>query len=117
MEDDRIVEFERSLWIGESDVYRRCVSLRCLMVLPEQPFIMRGEDAIAAVEGTPRWSEVEFSNMEIERPQDGLIAIAYRANASRNREQYAAYCTSTYLRSPDGNWQVVQHQQTVPPTM
>lgn len=54
MDDDRIIEFERSLWIGEGDVYRRCVSPDCLMVVPAQPFILRGDEAVSAVESTPR---------------------------------------------------------------
>ena len=116
MDDDRIIEFERSLWIGEGDVYRRCVSPGCLMVVPEQPFILRGEEAISAAEGTPRWSEVEISNLQIDRAQEGLIVIAYQADASRSGERYEAYCTSTYLQSADHDWKVIQHQQTVPQT-
>lgn len=116
MDDDRIIEFERSLWVGEGDVYRRCVSPECLMVLPEQPFIMRGEEAMSAVENTPRWSDVEISELEIDRAQQGLIVIAYRADASRGGERYQAYCSSTYLQAADHDWKVIQHQQTVPPS-
>ena len=116
MDDDRIIEFERSLWIGEGDVYHRCVSPDCLMVLPEEPFIKRGEDAISAVEGTPRWSEVEISELEVDRVQEGLIIVAYRAHASRGSERYEAYCTSTYCRVGEHDWRVIQHQQTVPAT-
>ena len=116
MDDDRIIEFERSLWIGECDVYRRCVSPHSLMVLPEEPFIMRGEHAIAAVEGTPRWDNVEISDLEVERVREGLIIIAYRADATRGAEQYEAYCTSTYCTLGDHDWRVIQHQQTVRPS-
>ena len=114
MDDDRIIEFERSLWIGEGDVYRRCVSPDCLMVVPEQPFVLRGEQAIEAVENTPRWSDVEISQLEIDRAQEGLIVIAYRADASRGGERYRAYCTSTYLKQDGSDWRVIQHQQTLP---
>lgn len=114
MDDDRIVEFERSLWIGEGDVYRRCVSPDCLMVVPAEPFLLRGEQAIEAVENTPRWDDVEISGLEIDRAQEGLIVIGYRADASRGPERFTAYCTSTYQRRGDHDWQVIQHQQTVP---
>ena len=114
MDDDRIVEFERSLWIGDGDVYRRCLSKDCLMVVPTQPFLLRGEQAIAAVESTPRWNEVEITELEIDRAQEGLIVIGYRADASRGAERFTAYCTSTNQRVGDHDWQVIQHQQTVP---
>jgi hypothetical protein len=116
MDDDRIIKFERALWIGEGDVYRRCVSPECLMVVPEEPFVMRGEQAIAAVEQTPRWSDVEIADLQINRAQEGLIVIAYRADARRADERFLAYCTSTYQRVGEHEWRVIQHQQTLPPT-
>jgi hypothetical protein len=56
MDDDRVWAVERSLWTGGQDVYRRSIDDDCLMVLPEPPFVMRGEQAIEAVSDTPRWS-------------------------------------------------------------
>jgi hypothetical protein len=114
MDDDRIVEFERALWIGEGDVYRRCVSNDCLMVVPDQPFLLRGEDAIEAVEQTPRWSHVDLSDVQINRAREGLIVVGYRADACRGQERFSAYCTSTYQRVGPDDWRVIQHQQTLP---
>lgn len=115
MDDDRIIEFERALWIGEGDIYRRCVADDCLMVVPEEPFVLRGEEAIRAVEETPRWTDVELDDLQINRAQEGLIVIAYKAEARRGEERYLAYCTSTYQRTGENQWQVIQHQQTLPP--
>jgi hypothetical protein len=115
MDDTRIVEFERALWVGEADVYRRNVSAECLMVVPAQPFLLRGEQAIAAVENTPRWDDVAFHDFEIERPQEGLIVVAYRVRASRGGRAFNAFCTSTYQRLGDHDWRVIQHQQTPEP--
>ncbi len=112
MNDDRVLEFERALWVGGGDVYRRHVSKDCLMVVPERPFLLRGEEAIGSVETTPRWSEVDFSNFEINRPQEGLIVVAYHVDAIRGHERYSAYCTSTYQRQGEQDWVVIQHQQT-----
>jgi hypothetical protein len=114
MEDDRILEFERALWIGEEDIYRRCVSNECLLVVPEEPFLLRGEQAIVSVENSPRWTHVDLFDLEVIRPQEGLIVIAYRAEACRSDEKYEAFCTSTYQRVGKDDWRVVQHQQTVP---
>lgn len=112
MDDRRIKDFERDLWVGEGDVYRERVSRECVIVVPEKPFLLRGEEAIDAVEGTPRWNEVEFADFQIQRPQEGMIVIGYRVDARRGEERYQAYCTSTYQRLGEHDWQVVQHQQT-----
>ena len=113
MDDQRVEEFERALWIGDGDVYRRGVAQDCQMVLPEQPYLFTGTEAIAAVERTPRWSDVELSDLRINRAQEGLIVIAYRADARRDEERYTAYCTSTYQRVGEHDWRVIQHQQTL----
>jgi len=112
VDDGRIEEFERELWVGGAEVYRSRVGDSCLMALPAAPFPYDGEAAIAAVEATPRWDRVDFAGMQIERPQEGLIVIAYRAKASRGDEAYHALCTSTLLRQGHEEWVVVQHQQT-----
>jgi len=112
MDDKRIIDFERALWVGEADVYRRCVSQDCLMVVPAQPFLLRGDEAIKMVERTPRWSAVDFADFKIERPIEGVIVVGYRVSASRGAERYDAYCTSTYQRVADHDWRVIQHQQT-----
>ena len=115
MEDDRVREFETSLWIGGPDVYRRSIDPECLMVVPAAPFVMSGEEAIEAVSKTPRWDSVEFDDLRIARPQEGLIVLAYGVRASRGGETYRAYCSSTYRRVAHEQWQVVQHQQTLAP--
>ncbi len=112
MEDTRIWEFERDLWIGGGEVYRERVAENCVMGLPATPFLFDGEAATQAVESTPRWEEVEFAECVVERPQEGLIVIGYRAHARRGSESYHALCTSTLRRLEHEVWVVVQHQQT-----
>jgi hypothetical protein len=63
MDDHRIEEFERNLWIGEGDVYRRYVSEGCVLVVPERPFLLSGELAVEALGRTPRWSDAKFSDL------------------------------------------------------
>jgi hypothetical protein len=123
MDDDRIWAFEESLWTASPDHYRESIDEQCLMVLPADPFVFTGEQSVEAVSNTPRWDEVSFSQRQVARPQEGLIVIAYKAEASRAGQSYTAYCTSVYRHLPDATgerteqrWQVVQHQQTVPPS-
>ncbi len=115
MDDTRIWSFEESLWIGDAEHYRASIDDECLMVLPTPPFVMSGQQAIEAVIHTPRWSKVELSERQVARPQEGLIVIAYKANAEREGvSPYEAHCTSTYRRLAHEEWRVVQHQQTPP---
>ena len=116
MDDNRVWSFEESLWTADAEHYRECIDDECLMVLPEPPFVMSGQQAVRAVIDTPRWSEVKLSNRQIARPQEGLIVVAYKAEASRDGESYTAHCTSTYRRLSHEQWRVVQHQQTPPLT-
>ncbi len=113
MDDSRVWAFEESLWTGDAGNYRALIDDECVMVLPEHPFVHTGAQAIEAVSDTSRWSNVVISERQIVRPQEGLIAIAYKAEASREGSTgYTAYCTTTMRRLEHDEWRVVQHQQT-----
>lgn len=114
MDDSRVWSFEESLWIGHAELYRHAIDDACLMVLPTPPFVLTGPEAIEAVTHTPRWSEVDFSQGQISRPEEGLIVAAYHVQASRDGEAYSAHCTTTYRRIGHEDWKVIQHQQTPP---
>lgn len=115
MDDDRIWSFEESLWTASPEHYRESIDGECLMVVPGEPFLLTGGQAVEAVSDTPRWDEVKLTERRVARPQEGLIVIGYRAEASRGEgERYTAWCTSTYRRLAHEEWRVVQHQQTVP---
>lgn len=53
-----------------------------------------------------------FEDKRVERPEEGLIVIVYRARAQRGEQRYHALCSSTLMRLAHGDWRVVQHQQT-----
>ena len=113
MNDQRVWEFEESLWTGSAEHYREVIDRDCLMVLPEPPYALQGEQAIAAVADSPRWSKVTLAYPLGARPQEGLIVIAYKAEAFREGDKgYSAYCTSTYRWLSHEVWRVVQHHQT-----
>ena len=115
MTDDRVWGFEESLWTGDAEHYRQLIDDECLMVLPKPPYVMSGKQAIEAVADTPRWSKVSLSERQVARPEEGLIVIAYRADAEKDGgEKYQAWCTSTLRRLSHDEWRVVQHQQLPP---
>ena len=116
MNDSRVWEFEESLWLGDAEHYKELIDSECLMVLPEPPFVFAGQKAIDSVSDTPRWSRVALTQQQIKRPEEGLIVVAYKAEAYRDEgKAYEAFCTSTYRRLEHEVWRVVQHQQTLPP--
>lgn len=114
MEDQRVWAFEESLWTGDARHYRESIDEAALMVVPRPPYVLEGAAAVAAVSDTPRWDQVHLDERRIVRPQEGLIVVGYRAEASRGDERYVAHCTSTYRRLEHDVWKVVQHQQTPP---
>lgn len=116
MDDDRVWEFERSLWTGGADRYHELIDDACVMVVPAEPFVMVGAQAADAVSHTPRWADVQFEQQQVMRPQEGLIVIGYHATATRDDQTYQAFCSSTLRRIEHDVWRVVQHQQTLPPT-
>jgi hypothetical protein len=106
MDDARVWEFEEGLWTGNADHYKELIDSQCVMVLPEPPYVMAGQKAIDAVSDTPRWSDVQLSEKQVARPQEGMIVVAYKAEAQKDDKRYEV-------------WRVVQHQQTpsmTPPT-
>lgn len=113
MEDERVWSFERSLWTEGREHLDNSIDNDCLMIVPKQPHIMSGSDAIEAIAASPRWGEVVFSDEQVARPEEGMIVVAYHARVRRaGSADYAAYCTSTYRRLGHEDWRVVQHQQT-----
>lgn len=115
MDDNRVWNFEHSLWVASPEEYRAKVDDECQMVLPHPPFVLSGQEAIQAVIDTPRWDEVNLTERRVSRVQEGLIVVAYQAEAKgAGAEPYKAYCTSTYRRIEHDHWTVVQHQQTPP---
>lgn len=111
MDDSRVWQFEISLWLGSAEDYRQEVDPACVMVLPDDPFVMSGSQAIEAVQGTPRWTEATLTRKIVARPHEGMIVLAYHVEVAREHDSYAAYCSSTYHRLSHENWKVVQHQQ------
>lgn len=74
--------------------------------------LLQGEEIFAALDGTPGWDSVGMSDRRMVENED-CVVLGYAATARRpDGSDYAAFCTSTWVRQGD-DWQIVQHQQTV----
>lgn len=111
MDDERVWKFEERLWRASDERYHERVDPDCVMALSEKPQVFAGEAAIRAVSGTPAWDEVSFSDRVVTRPEEGLIVVGYRVDASEGETRFAAACTSVYRRRAHEDWTVVQHAQ------
>ena len=112
MDDDRLWGFEQSLWIEGPDNYREKVDEAVGMALPRPPYLFVGGDAIETVVETPVWERAELTERQVTRPQEGLIVIGYRVQATREGHAgYEAHCTSVIRRLEHEVWRVVQHSQ------
>ncbi|RJE78567.1 DUF4440 domain-containing protein [Paracoccus sp. JM45] len=111
MDDNRVWNFEESLWQASEDRYHERIDPECVMALSHAPFLFHGEAAVRAVTGTPDWDEVEFLNRQISRPQEGLIVVGYEIRAKKGETIFEAACTSVYRRIEPEEWRVVQHAQ------
>ncbi|MGJ3625848.1 hypothetical protein AB5I41_00590 [Sphingomonas sp. MMS24-JH45] len=98
MDDDRVWAFEESLWTGDAAHYRELIDERCVMVVPQPPFVLESDAAVAAVSDTPRWSKVTFSDTHVARPQEGLIVVGYKAEAEREGER--RLCRRAHVHLP-----------------
>ena len=116
MDDQRVWEFEGSLWDASDEHYQNRIDEEIVMVLPRPPYVFQGQDAKDAVKATPDWDSVELSDRRVSRPQEGLIVVAYTARCTSGDEKYEAHCTSTLRMRGRDDWLVVQHQQTPPQT-
>lgn len=117
MNDERVWNFETSLWVKGPENYREKVDQAVLMVLPTPPHVFAGTDAIEAVAATPVWDSAELTERHVSRPEENHIVVAYKVTASRDGETYTAWCTSAYRRIEPEVWSVIQHQQTPPLAM
>lgn len=110
--EDILIPIERSLWTGDSDVFREHVDGACLMVLPGMVGVSEREEVAESVEGpTPRWRQVEIEVEGVLRPTDDVVLLAYRASAVRgDGTRYRAMISSGYVARGD-EWKLMFHQQ------
>ncbi|MFA5581030.1 MAG: nuclear transport factor 2 family protein [Paracoccaceae bacterium] len=107
---DELWTYETQLWLQGATAFAALLHPACVMVFPEPVGILQGPAILESLVGVPRWQTV---NMQ-DQASGGAdtVVLAYRAEGQREgAAPYHAYCSSTYIRTPDG-WRIIQHHQT-----
>ncbi len=114
---EELIELERAGWDALSAggdaaeaFYDEVLAPEVLMLLPGGMVLDRREQAIASMGGAP-WDGFQLSDERVLRlGRDGAV-VAYRASATRTRQEYEALINSTYVLV-EGRWRLALHQQT-----
>ncbi|NVD43850.1 DUF4440 domain-containing protein [Qipengyuania atrilutea] len=110
--DEAVWLAEERLWLEGGSAYSELVAGEALLVMPGGG-ILTGSEASEAMADREGWQSVAMSQQALSRSDKNAIVIAYRAEAEHADDtRYAAHCTSTY-HAVGGDWQLIQHQQTV----
>jgi hypothetical protein len=110
MDEDDIWTLEERLWTGGAEVYARHMHPACVMTLPSVG-ILRGSAIADSVCDAPRWRDIEMTDRTLDRPDEGVAVLAYRASGSAaHGTRYVATCASVYLRV-FGEWLLAYHGQ------
>lgn len=108
-----LLDLEAQFWTGDVEFYRRNLAEDVVFVTPMPNGILNRQQAIAAVESTPRWHKVDFGRSRLMSITDNAAVLSYGVSALRKGEDvaYAALISSVYVRR-NGAWLLAMHQQT-----
>ena len=110
--DEAVWLAEERLWLDGGEAYPALVHPEALLTLPGAG-VMNGAEATEAMEGNSGWKSVKMTEKQLLRSDKNAIVIAYRSDGVRPDDStYAAHCSSTY-HAVGGDWQLIQHSQTV----
>jgi hypothetical protein len=111
-------EMERGFWLHDAAYYTTFLAPDCIMVFPQPPGVLVGNEIVAALEQAPRWKTIEMTNRTLVALDADVAMLTYRAIAQRDGNTlngYGALCSSIYTRK-NSQWLLVHHQQTpLPP--
>jgi hypothetical protein len=112
MDDDAVWMLEERLWREGAATMEAALDAEAVMVFASPVGILAGADIAHSMEGAPRWTDIRMTERVIGRPMPDVVVLAYRGEGRRgDADPYIAYCSSVWRRD-DGNWRLVQHQQT-----
>ena len=104
-----LLAHERALATGDGDTYRARLTEDAVLIVPGQA--LDRSTAVAAMDVSPGWDEVELRSPEVRRLAAGAALLTYRFSGRRGQTRYTALMGSVYVER-DGDWRMAFHQQT-----
>lgn len=108
---DTLLELETGFWnaAGNGDFYREHMAAHGLCVLPVG--ILDKDETVSAVAGAAPWQDFTIDDVRVLDLGDDELGLCYRAEASRETDEYRALISSVYTKL-SGRWRLTLHQQT-----
>lgn len=114
MDDEQeLWALEERFWTGGEEFYRDRLAADCVMLFPAPVGRLSGEQILASLAGTPRWSRVTIRNRRVLRPAERFVLLVYEAAGEREDppSPYRTLAASGYVLH-HGKWRLAFHQQT-----
>lgn len=107
---ESLFALEYELGDGDGDTYRRLLTEQAVVVVPGAR--MTKAQTVDAMNGSPGWDEIMFTEERCIRVADDVALITYRFTGRRGDGfEYVALMSSVYVATEEG-WRMTFHQQT-----
>lgn len=105
-----LLDLDHQLAVGDGGTYRRLLRGDAVVVVPGQ--VLDRDATVEAMDASPGWDEVDFTEPRLVALGQDAAAITYRFRGRRGPDMvYEAQMTSTWTRE-DAGWRMAVHQQT-----
>ena len=85
MNEVAIWSLEEQFWMEAAIYYQSALDPECIMGFPAPVGIIVGKAILESLAQAPRWAAIEMGECGLVRPTPDLIALGYRARATRGR--------------------------------
>ena len=83
MNEVAIWSLEEQFWMEAEIYYQSALDPECIMGFPAPVGIIVGKAILESLAQAPRWAAIEMGDCGLVRPTPDLIALGYRARATR----------------------------------
>ena len=113
--EEELIELEREGWRALSSdrgaaYYRHHLADEALMAFSFG--VLTREEALEAIESAPPWESFEINAPRVVRLTDDSAVVVYSVVAQRaGEEPFSGVISSTFARTPAGEWKLAFHHQ------
>lgn len=109
---EELLDFEKQFWMGDSGFYEENLAENAVMIFPEPTGFLNRKDVIQSLGEESRWTDVDFSEVQINHISEDVAQLTYRAEANRSDgSEYRTLANSVFVQEGK-SWKLISHQQT-----